>query len=367
MISKWIRKYKIHLIVWGIFISYETIVIGLVYGVFGNPLTYFLHYIIIVCFFYACADIGFPFAFETKSSIWWKLPFIFIISLTMYVVLHYLADLTLVYIGVVKGEPPLRFSYQFVLKNLYRGSYFLGFSTGYYLLKMRDFERSDRERLRQENFENLLKQQKMEKELSLTQNALLKAQINPHFLFNTLDFVYHSIPFNPQEAANAIIYLSRMMRYAIDANKQGEFTKIGEEIKHVQTLLDLYSLRKKNINLPVINCSPKIATLHLIPLVILTLAENMIKHGYFSSSGDKPSITLEIISENLVIKTKNMINGEVKHIESGAGLKNIANRLKIIYGDKASFHYWKEDGHFVLIITIPENLLDKFFSPSLNS
>jgi two-component system LytT family sensor kinase len=48
--SKWLREYKIHIIVWAIFIAYETVVIGLVYGVFGNPLTYLLHYIVIVIF-----------------------------------------------------------------------------------------------------------------------------------------------------------------------------------------------------------------------------------------------------------------------------------------------------------------------------
>lgn len=356
--SKWLREYKIHIIVWAIFIAYETVVIGLVYGVFGNPLTYLLHYIVIVIFFYAWSNMGFPWAFEKKLLIWWRLPLLFLLAQSIYIILQYLADLALIGLGVITSDGPYKLSYQFILKNLYRGSYFLGFSTGYYLLKMRDLERAERERLKTLNFETLLKQQQTEKELSITQNAFLKAQINPHFLFNTLDFVYHNIHPNPDEAADAVIYLSRMMRFAIDSNDQGEFIRIAEEIRHVQTLVDLYSLRKKDINLPEITYTQEVASLNFIPLVILTLAENMIKHGRFNVQSDSSYMKLEIADGLFLIKTKNTIDRHHKKTASGAGLKNIENRLKFAYGESVCFKYYEDDdNHFLLSITIPKRLL----------
>jgi two-component system LytT family sensor kinase len=301
---------------------------------------------------------GLPWAFEKKLVIWWRLPLLFFLAQAVYIILHYLADLALIGLRVITSDGPYKLSYQFILKNLYRGSYFLGFSTGYFLLKMRDLERAERERLKALNFETLLKQQQTEKELSITQNAFLKAQINPHFLFNTLDFVYHNIHPNPDEAADAVIYLSRMMRFAIDSNDQGEFIRIAEEIRHVQTLVDLYSLRKKDINLPEITYAQEVASLNFIPLVILTLAENMIKHGRFNVQSDSSYMKLEIADGLFVIKTKNLIDRHHKKIQSGAGLKNVENRLKFAYGESVSFKYYEDDdNHFLLSITIPKRLL----------
>jgi len=359
--SKWLLEYKIHFLVWAIFIAYETVVIGLVFGIFGNPITYLLHYIVIVIFFYAWSDFGFPWAFERKRVVWWwRLTLAFLLAQSLYIVFHYLADLVLIGTGIISNKGPYPLSYQFILKNLYRGTYFLGFSTGYCLLKMRDLERRERERLTQLHFEHLLKQQEIEKELSSTQNAFLKAQINPHFLFNTLDFVYHSIPSHPEAAAEAVIYLSRMMRFAIDSNEQGEFVRIDEEIRHVQTLMHLYHLRNKNFQLPEINYALEIGKLNLIPLVILTLVENMIKHGRFNVPGTSAYLKLEIIDGLFVVETKNIIDRQTIQTPSGAGLKNIEKRLKFAYGEAVGFKYVADDAqHFILRITIPEVLLRK--------
>lgn len=356
--SDWLHKYRIHIIVWSIFITYETVVIGLVYGIYGNPLTYLLHYIVIVSFFYACSDIGIPWAFLKPKKIWWKLPLLFIPALTIYIIFHYLADLILIYLGVIESEVRYKLSYQFILKNLYRGSYFFGFSTGYYLLKVHDIERGEHERLTKLNFENLLKQQQTTKELSLIQNAFLKAQINPHFLFNTLDFIYHSIFSNPEAVAEAIIYLSRTMRFAIDANEQGEFIRVGEEIKHVQTLLNLYQLRKKDINIPRLKVSPEAERLFFIPLVILTLAENMIKHGLFNKLSDTSYINLEVVNGLFIIETRNIIDRNGSKINSGAGLRNIENRLRFVYGEALTSSYNEDHfNNFIVRITIPAALL----------
>jgi len=149
---KWLLQYKIHIIVWLIFIAYETVLIGLIFGIFGNPLTYLFHYIVIVSFFYICADGGLPWALGKFRKAWLRLPLLFAVALSLYIILPYLADLALIYVGAIKIEGPYPLSYQLMLKNLYRGSYFFGFSIGYYLLKMRDMERMERERIKQLHF-----------------------------------------------------------------------------------------------------------------------------------------------------------------------------------------------------------------------
>lgn len=352
----WLLQYKIHIIVWLIFIAYETVMIGMIFGIFGNPLTYLFHYIVIVSFFYACANGGLPWALGKLKNAWLRLPIAFLIAIGLYITFQYIADLALIKIGTIISDGSYPLNSQFMLKNLYRGSYFFGFSIGYYLLRMRDMERVERERIKQLHFENLIKQQQIEKELSLTQNAFLKAQINPHFLFNTLDFVYHSIHERPDAAAEAVIYLSRMMRFAIDSNDHGEFIRVGDEIKHVQTLINLYQLRKKDSNLPKIIYSPDIESIFFIPLVILTLAENMIKHGIFNASSS-PSYMSFVITDGLfVLETKNTIGNQNKKQNSGEGLKNTENRLRIAYGDALKFKCFQDNNkQFIVRITIPIN------------
>lgn len=332
--------------------------IGLIFGIFGNALTYLLHYIVIIIFFYACANYGLPWALGTLKKAWFRLPLVFLIAIALYITFQYIADLALIKIGTIIPDASYPLNSQFMLKNLYRGSYFFGFSIGYYLLRMRDMEQIEQERIKQLHFENLIKKQQIEKELSLTQNAFLKAQINPHFLFNTLVFVYHSIHTNPNAAAEAVIYLSRMMRFAIDSNEHDEFIQIGDEIKHVQTLINLYQLRKKDANLPKLIYSSDIESVFFIPLIILTLAENMIKHGIFNTTCPPSYMRLEIVDGFFLLQTKNTTGNQNKKPSSGEGLKNTENRLKHVYGDKLNFSYFQDTNReFTVQITMPINLM----------
>jgi len=149
-----------------------------------------------------------------------------------------------------------------------------------------------------------------------------------------------------------------MMRFAIDSNDHGEFIRIGDELKHVQTLIYLYQLRKKDANLPKLMYSSDVATLSFIPLVILTLAENMIKHGTFNASTPPYHLRLEIIDGLFVLETKNTIGAQNMKLNSRAGLKNTENRLKFVYGDQLGFSHCQDNAkHFIVRITIPVDLM----------
>jgi LytS/YehU family sensor histidine kinase len=227
------------------------------------------------------------------------------------------------------------------------------FSSGYYLYKIRERERREKEQLKQLQFDNLVKQQQTEQELVETRNAYLKAQINPHFLFNTLDFVYHSISSNPVIASQAIIYLSKMMRFAIDADKKGIYINLGEELMHVKTLFSLFKLRKPNYNLPEVSYDLTIAELEFIPLIILTIAENMIKHGDFSNPDLNSQLMVYISDNYLCISSRNPIYDSPKVASNHLGLENIQKRLIFSYGENVSFSYHIGMLEFELQIRVP--------------
>lgn len=179
------------------------------------------------------------------------------------------------------------------------------FSTGYFVFKRTQVEKREKEQLKELHLQNIIKQQKTEQELVKSHNSLLKAQINPHFLFNTLDFIYHTMTNNVQIASDAVIHLSRIMRFAIDSDHMGEVICLGTEIKHVETLFSLYQLR--NIKTEIrLNYPPEILSLPFIPLVLLTLAENMIKHGEFSNPQQQAVIDFLYENDTLTITTRNV-------------------------------------------------------------
>ena len=346
------HKNYIHVWIWGIFIFYETIIVGLIYGVFSNPITYAIHYAVIIYFFYFLSDKCLPWIFSERLGIWWKIPSL-LLALAGYILLHYLADCLLIAIDIIshKGKYPL--DRNFLLRNLFRGIYFMMFSSGYYIFKIRQQERIEKEELRQQNFDNQVVQQKIEQELAETRNAYLKAQINPHFLFNTLDFVYHSISSNPIVASEAIIHLSRMMRFAIDADKQGLFINLGEELAHVKTFFKLFKLRKPNDYFPEVIHTTEITKLEFIPLIILTIAENMIKHGDFSHPELHAHITITKHEKHLEIICRNPVSNSPNSESNHLGLENIHKRLIFAYGPDVSFQYHIGIIEFELQIIVP--------------
>lgn len=357
----WLKKKGIHIIVWLTFIMYEILMVVLIHGVFGSPLTYILHYTINIAFFYFQSDFMLPWAFNKRGLIWWRIPFSLCYLLPVYIGFHFLADRLLISSGIIKYIGVYKMDKIFIYKNLFRGIYFLLFSIGYYLFKIREIDRVEKEQLKQMKLELLIKQQQTNQELAEMQNAYLKAQINPHFLFNTLDFVYHSIYTDPEIASDAIIHLSKVMRFAIDSNLNGSLIKLGDEILHTQNLLRLYTMRKPNVQMPKVEYQENIIDVDFIPLVILTLAENMIKHGLFMENSSPSYIKIHSCHEFLTIHTSNPCRINRLHNSIGNGVLNVKKRLQFTYGTKAQLSYEIDhNANFRVTIKVPLNKLTSF-------
>jgi two-component system LytT family sensor kinase len=182
IIKIWFQKYKLHLLIWAIYIFYETVVVGLAFGVFGHPVTYIAHYAAILLFFYLHGNYLLPLALNEKHNPFWCIPLIIIAEVVCFVYLSYLLDKALIFSTIISAKEPLSLNYQYWLKISYRGLYFLGFATGYYYLITALKERRRSNNLEQQRLIDIIERQKTEQELAKAQNAFLKAQINPHFL-----------------------------------------------------------------------------------------------------------------------------------------------------------------------------------------
>jgi len=194
----------------------------------------------------------------------------------------------------------------------------------------------------------ILEAQKMqlEKEKSEANLNFLKAQINPHFLHNTLNFLYaKSIPYSP-ELSEGILTLSDIMRYALsEGNAREGKAPLKDEIEHVRNVIKINQLRfsnKLNVNFEV---SGIVDGAMIIPFVLITLVENAFKHGDLQKQEYPIDIKLNVNKNKLYFYCRDKKKTGPKEISTGIGLENIRKRLDLAYGDNYKFMV-KDDAEF---------------------
>lgn len=196
-------------------------------------------------------------------------------------------------------------------------------------------------------------------EASMVQIELnnLRSQLNPHFIFNALNSIRALVDENPYKSKEAINQLSNILRNSLTAEKKG-LTTFENELKFVQDYLGLESIRFEERLKTEFDIHPGSNQFLVPPLMIQTLVENGIKHG-ISKLKKGGIIHLKTSVNNGLLKIEIRNSGHItngtRRSKSGIGISNTVQRLKLIYGDKASFHIADENHNFVLTeIIIPQ-------------
>lgn len=356
--TNWWLKWRIHLLGWICYFVYEIMLLYLMGGLFSHPLVDPLHFLLNVCFFYVNALVTLPYFLKTTNRTRYFLAPVLIVQMSIYVLAHFSLDKTLIALEVINLKKVYVLNWAVITRTLYRGVYYFGFSTGYYFLSTYLRERKRAQELEQDKLKAIIQHQQMQQELTNAQNAFLKAQINPHFLFNTLDFVYHNVNKHSPMAGEAVARLAEMMRFAIAAGEREQNIRLGDEIEQVENLIFLYQIRKNN-GLAISFIYPEEALeLKIIPLVLLTLVENVFKHGYLTSDEkDRAEIILAIDGEVLRIETNNSIGRLQTLMSNKTGLKNVDERLGFAYGKNYAFSHEAKGNKFSVRLSIAISLL----------
>jgi sensor histidine kinase YesM len=186
----------------------------------------------------------------------------------------------------------------------------------------------------------------------------LKSQLNPHFIFNALNSIRALVDENPTKSKQAINQLSNILRNSLTFEKKG-LTKFDDELKIVKDYLSLESVRFEERLRTDIDIHPDSSKFRVPPFMIQTLVENGIKHGISKlTQGGTIQLKTVVEDDRLKICIRNSghyINGVRKGKSSGLGIKNTMQRLKLLYGDEASFRIVNENNNFVLTeIIIPQ-------------
>lgn len=351
-----LAKYRIHFIVWFFFIFYEIVITGLLRGYFASPGNYFIFYSLNICLFYLHAHVILPTAHKDAKHAIWLLPTLILVEIVVYVPLSIFviaffqkyADLT-VFSPAVLDKSSLG-------NGIWRTIYFILFSSGYYYLMHYLKERKNTQVAEKEKLLMIIENQNIHAELIKSQYAHLKAQINPHFLFNTLSFIYSNTRKIVPEAAEAIMALSEMMRYALQDDSEIIFTHLTQEIEQVQNLIRLHQIKSENRLNIVLKCDEDLEEVQIIPLILVTLVENVFKHGDLLKEDNPAIISICSDSTTLIIETWNVINTKVVATSHHIGLDNTRKRLNMIYGNKASLEVNQGmDNYFNVLLRIELN------------
>ncbi|WP_184548025.1 sensor histidine kinase [Mucilaginibacter sp. FT3.2] len=200
--------------------------------------------------------------------------------------------------------------------------------------------------LKQQTEEILL--QKSQAELNL-----LKSQVQPHFLFNTLNNIYYKVYKVDPTSAGLIERLSDIMRYFVDESPK-DVVPIATEVAFIENYMELEKIRIRH-GASISFEKAYNPDLRIPPMLLMTFVENIFKHGIDKSRKQNP-ITISLTQKNgyLLFKTSNPLTETIVTTQpNGFGIANLTQRLKMLYGSNFELEIDKEEKSFTAFLKIP--------------
>jgi two-component system, LytTR family, sensor kinase len=196
------------------------------------------------------------------------------------------------------------------------------------------------------------------KEKAETELNFLKSQINPHFLFNSLNSVYFLIDKSNVEARRALLKFSDMLRYQLYEIK-GEKIAIEKEIGYLKDYIGLQQLRNDNCLIQ-FNVEEGMNSFFIEPLLLIPFVENSFKHLSHFANGKKNEIRMDLSKQNgeMKFKIRNSTEGKQVHEfsnDGGIGLNNVKRRLELLYPQRHELNISEAEGWFDVQLKIKMN------------
>ena len=339
--KKQVFNILLHIFVWAVYLFLPNI-IGQEFEwdrfVFWNK-----EIILLAAYFYLNVYLVIPKLLENKKIKWFIIATLALFAL--YVLIRPALDLVIVKKLIherdgIPGEFRNRFyehGYRISMRGLFRDMgqivFFFAISTGWKVYQRWRLE---------EKQKDLAQKERLAAELSL-----LKLQVSPHFLFNSLNSIYSLTVQQSDSAPLAVVKLSELLRYMIyQANK--EFVSLSEELNYIENFIELQKLRlasDMNINfeVDVQNKSAEIEPMLLIPII-----ENTFKHGVSYKDPSEIVIRLDDHDKRLNLHTSNRIFPNKKTESSGFGLENLKKRLTLRYPGSYSLNIREEGKQYIV-------------------
>jgi two-component system LytT family sensor kinase len=236
---------------------------------------------------------------------------------------------------------------QSMARTFWRGIYFWGFSLMYWfhLQNIKNIRRADT--LALENAEAELEKVKLE-------NKLLRSQINPHFLCNTLNSIYAMAEGHDEQIARAIKLTSDFVRYTYTDHTQDnvQLVPVKDEMEQVNGLLEICSIRFGKLPIQLDINMEKDSDFRIPPVLLLTFVENIFAHGVYKDPSHPVLISVSLTRSEFRFRVRNRKQDFPVHRSSGIGIENANARLAVCYPGRFQFDTYNTENYYSLDLKI---------------
>lgn len=292
-------------------------------------------YLVASLIFYTCSDLIFPHFFSHRKY------FLTGLGLFSLLLVSYLVKCILyIIIFPLFGYPELPYTLvEFFIMNLWWWFQYSMFGIGYwYTLQA----------LQGEKKKVALEAEKIKAEFSY-----LRAQVDPHFLYNVLNLFYSKALLVSEELADKIVTLADIMRYSLSANGPDGKIEIVKEVEQIKNVIEINKMRFDDDIVVEFISEGNYEEIRIIPFILITLVENAFKHGEFMK---KEPLLISIRFDDELQKLHMVVKNSKSHKPNwesfGIGLENVRNRLDIEYGKKYSLVVNENDNFFMVVLDL---------------
>ncbi|WP_324680450.1 sensor histidine kinase [Hymenobacter sp. GOD-10R] len=314
-----------HLLIWVLYIVYEHSILIIAGQQQINYKEVIINFSLYGLLFYTNALLFLPLLYAKGKHLWYAISLILL--LFIFCITKYFLNIFVLPVLTDESLHSFASSKLFWSQALYRGIYFTSLSFGYWFaVHAIQLERQKR-----------LQEQKLrvaEHNLMQSEITFLRSQINPHFLFNTLNFLYAQAYPHSEETAKGILLLSNIMRYALKDEEHEGKVMLESELKHLENYIAINQLRFNNKLQVHYEVLGSVQFMMIIPLVLITFVENCFKHGDLSDPQNPLVIRLQMVENRLSFFTHNKKRTGPKEKTTGIGLVNTQKRLELAYANR---------------------------------
>lgn len=341
--SQNIRLSLLHLLLWIVYIGYESFLLLFVDTIHFSFWETGLNFALYALLFYTNGSLLLPWLYRRRQYLLFGV--LLLVMFGAYALLRYaLNSYVLPTLGVTMMRP-LGSAKLLWAQTLSRGIYFLMLSFAYWFAS--NAVQLEKQKRRQEEQLRLTEKSLLEAEL-----LSLKSQINPHFLFNALNLFYSQVYPLSESTARGILLLSNIMHYALKETEPNGKVMLEEEVHHLQNYIDLNQLRyshRLQIRFDLVGNSQ---FLMILPLVLITFVENCFKHGELFDAQAPLLIRLTLTNNRLHLHTSNKKRHGPKEKSTGIGLANTRKRLEAVYPNRHSLHVENGSEYYTCNLTL---------------
>lgn len=247
------------------------------------------------------------------------------------------------------------------------------YAVGYYYLNRSNYKQKELRQLAEakaaqdvanaqllaSNAQLALTNAEMKQDMLELENNFLRAQINPHFLYNTLNIFYNRALEKDEELAEGIIALSEIMRYSLETSHGGQLVPLQMEVEHLRRVIGMYQLRFDNKLRIEFTVEGPYSHPQVVPLIFITLLENALKHGKVDDADNPVALWLSADDTHIYFTIRNKKAEGAAMQSHGVGLANIRKRLDNVYGNRCRFEVEETADSYHVILAIEHSEASK--------